>query len=431
MDKIRIIGGVPLEGTIRISGAKNAALPLMCAALLTEKPFTLTNVPYLADIVTMTKLLMQHGVEMSMTDAHARQTMGGITLGRTLVLDASNIFNKTAPYEIVRKMRASVLVLGPLLARFGEARVSLPGGCAIGTRPIDLHLKALEQMGADIELDQGYIVAKAPKGLHGAEIYFNMVSVGATENIVMAATLAQGTTVLRNAACEPEIVDLVQCLRGMGANIHGEGTPTLTIHGVPTLGSVFHHVMADRIEAGSFLACVALAGGDVTLTHAPVDAMLPVLEKAREAGVVLHTPNHQTLRITSQGKLEPVDIITQPHPAFPTDMQAQFMAMMLLTSGTSTITETIFENRFMHVPELMRMGANIQLKDRLAIVKGVPKLNGAEVMATDLRASISLAIAALATPEETVIHRIYHLDRGYENLEAKLSACGADIVRMK
>ncbi|TAE84303.1 MAG: UDP-N-acetylglucosamine 1-carboxyvinyltransferase, partial [Alphaproteobacteria bacterium] len=243
MDKIRIIGGVPLEGTIRISGAKNAALPLMCAALLTEKPFTLTNVPYLADIVTMTKLLMQHGVEMSMTDAHARQTMGGITLGRTLVLDASNIFNKTAPYEIVRKMRASVLVLGPLLARFGEARVSLPGGCAIGTRPIDLHLKALEQMGADIELDQGYIVAKAPKGLHGAEIYFNMVSVGATENIVMAATLAQGTTVLRNAACEPEIVDLVQCLRGMGANIHGEGTPTLTIHGVPTLGSVFHHVM--------------------------------------------------------------------------------------------------------------------------------------------------------------------------------------------
>ncbi|TAE34797.1 MAG: UDP-N-acetylglucosamine 1-carboxyvinyltransferase [Alphaproteobacteria bacterium] len=431
MDKIRIIGGVPLEGTIRISGAKNAALPLMCAALLTDKPFTLTNVPYLADIVTMTKLLMQHGVEMSMTDAHARQTMGGITLGRTLVLDASNIFNKTAPYEIVRKMRASVLVLGPLLARFGEARVSLPGGCAIGTRPIDLHLKALEQMGADIELDQGYIVAKAPKGLHGAEIYFNMVSVGATENIVMAATLAQGTTVLRNAACEPEIVDLVQCLRGMGANIHGEGTPTLTIHGVPTLGSVFHHVMADRIEAGSFLACVALAGGDVTLTHAPVDAMLPVLEKAREAGVVLHTPNHQTLRITSQGKLEPVDIITQPHPAFPTDMQAQFMAMMLLTSGTSTITETIFENRFMHVPELMRMGANIQLKDRLAIVKGVPKLNGAEVMATDLRASISLAIAALATPEETVIHRIYHLDRGYENLEAKLSACGADIVRMK
>jgi UDP-N-acetylglucosamine 1-carboxyvinyltransferase len=431
VDKIRIYGGKPLQGSIRISGAKNAALPLMCACLLTDEPLTLTNMPYLADIVTMTKLLMQHGVEVSMTDAHEMQALGDVTLGRTIILNASDIFNKTAPYEIVRKMRASVLVLGPLLARFGEARVSLPGGCAIGSRPIDLHLKALEAMGADIELDQGYVVAKAPDGLKGAEIYFDTVSVGATENILMAASLADGKTILQNAAREPEIVDLAECLRAMGAEISGEGTATIEIIGKSHLHSAFHKVMSDRIEAGSFLAGVALAGGELHLTHAPVNAMKPVLEKAKETGVSVTIRSEDHLVIASNGRLKAVDIITQPHPAFPTDMQAQFMAMMLLAEGTATITETIFENRFMHVPELLRMGANITLKDRSAIVKGVKRLNGANVMATDLRASISLAIAALATAEETVIHRIYHLDRGYENLEAKLSACGADIARVK
>ncbi len=431
MDKIRIIGGKPLNGEIRVSGAKNAALPLMCAALLTEEKLTLSNMPYLADIVTMANLLMQHGVDFSMTDAHEMQQFGDITLGRTIILDGGNITSFTAPYEIVRKMRASVLVLGPLLARFGEARVSLPGGCAIGTRPIDLHLKALEQMGAEIELEQGYIVAHAPKGLQGADIVFDKVSVGATENIMMAASLAHGTTRLYNAACEPEIVDLAKCLNAMGADVQGEGTSTMVINGKPKLHGAFHSVMADRIEAGTFVACVSLAGGDVLLKAAPIAAMKPMLELCQQAGVTFTQNNASELRVVSNGRLRSVDVTTAPHPAFPTDMQAQLMAMMTLANGTSIITETIFENRFMHVPELLRMGADISLKGQSAIIKGVEKLHGANVMATDLRASVSLAIAALATPEETVIHRIYHLDRGYEYLEAKLSACGANIVRVK
>jgi UDP-N-acetylglucosamine 1-carboxyvinyltransferase len=431
MDKIRIIGGKPLHGSIRISGAKNAALPLMCASLLSAEPLTLTNMPYLADIVTMARLLMQHGVDLSMSDDHQIEALGEIPLGRTVVLNAANIFNRTAPYEIVRQMRASVLVLGPLLARFGEARVSLPGGCAIGTRPVDLHLKALEQMGANIELDQGYVVATAPDGLKGAEITFDKVSVGATENILMAASLANGTTVLHNAAREPEVCDLAHCLQGMGAQIEGIGTSTLTIHGKAALHGAFHPVISDRIEAGTFLACVAVAGGELTLKAAPIEALHPVIDKCREAGVSITQPDAESLLIRSNGTLTPTDIITQPHPGFPTDMQAQFMAMMLAANGTSTITETIFENRFMHVPELMRMGADITIIDRAAIVKGGKPLHGANVMATDLRASVSLVIAALTTKEETLLHRIYHLDRGYEHLEAKLSSCGVDIHRMK
>ncbi len=437
MDKIRIIGGKPLNGEIRISGAKNAALPLMCAALLTEETLTLSNMPYLADIVTMSQLLMQHGINFNMTDAHEMQQFGDITLGRTVMLDGGNITSFTAPYEIVRKMRASVLVLGPLLARFGEARVSLPGGCAIGTRPIDLHLSALEQMGAEIELEQGYIVATAPKGLRGADIIFDKVSVGATENIMMAASLAHGTTRLYNAACEPEIVDLAKCLNAMGADISGEGTSTIIINGKPKLHAAFHSVMADRIEAGTFVACVALAGGEILLKAAPIEAMKPMIEICQKAGVIFTEHKAGELRVRSNRKLQAVDITTAPHPAFPTDMQAQLMAMMTMAiganggHGTSIITETIFENRFMHVPELLRMGADISLKGQSAIIKGVERLHGANVMATDLRASVSLAIAALATPEETVIHRIYHLDRGYEYLEAKLSACGADIMRVK
>ncbi len=429
MDKIAITGGTPLEGTIRISGAKNAALPLMCAALLTDKPFTLSNVPYLADIITMTQLLNQHGVQISMSDAHRELSQGLPAQGRTLVMDASNIPNKTAPYEIVRKMRASVLVLAPLLARFGEAHVSLPGGCAIGTRPIDLHLKALEQMGATIELEQGYVVARAPNGLKGAEIHFDKVSVGATENILMAASLADGTTTLHNAALEPEITDLGKCLQSMGAEISGLGTATITIIGKERLNGTFHPVMTDRIEAGTFLACVGMTSGKLTLRGAPVEALSPVIEKGREAGLNV-TIRDAELTVESDGNLAPVDIITQPHPGFPTDMQAQFMAMMLKADGGSSFTETIFENRFMHVPELLRMGADIRISGRAAIVKGVKRLNGADVMATDLRASVSLVIAALATSEDTTIHRIYHLDRGYEHLEAKLAACGAKIERV-
>lgn len=430
MDKIRITGGRPLEGEIRISGAKNASLPLMCASLLTAEKFSLTNIPYLADIVTMSKLIMEHGVDISMTDAHDKLELGQMIAGRTLVFQANNVTNLTAHYDIVRKMRASVLVLGPLLARFGEAKVSLPGGCAIGSRPIDLHLKAFEQMGAQIDLEQGYILAKAPDGLKGAEIHFDKVSVGATENVLMAACLAEGTTTLYNAAREPEVVDLAECLISMGAKIRGIGTATVEIDGQKSLGGTHYSVISDRIEAGTFLSCAAMAGGDITLKSAPVEAMGSVLEKYRETGVEITTKG-DSIRLQSNGKLSPVDVVTQPHPGFPTDMQAQIMAMMTMTEGASTITETIFENRFMHVPELIRMGANIQIQDRSAIVRGVEKLNGAHVMATDLRASVSLLIAALATEEETIVQRIYHLDRGYENLEAKMAQCGVDIERIQ
>lgn len=446
MDKIRIIGGTPLYGSIRISGAKNAALPLMCASLLTKGTLSLSNIPYLADIVTMARLLMQHGVHISMNDVNERQQQfSGMTLGRTLDMNAGNITNRTAPYEIVRKMRASVLVLGPLLARFGEAHVSLPGGCAIGTRPIDLHLKALEQMGADITLDHGYVTATAPDGLKGADIYFDKVSVGATENVLMAATLAHGTTTLHNAAQEPEISDLAHCLVAMGAEIDGIGTANLTIRGKSELHGAQYSVIPDRIEAGTYLAAAAVTGGELRLQEAPLQALRPVLDKMRDCGLAVSerlpdadsaaggvSVSEQTgeLFVQANGKLKPVDIITQPHPGFPTDMQAQFMAMMALAEGSTTITETIFENRFMHVPELVRMGADITIAGRTATIKGVSALHGADVMATDLRASVSLVIAALSTPEETTLHRIYHLDRGYENLESKLARCQANIQRV-
>ncbi len=427
MDKIRIIGGTPLVGTIPISGAKNAALPLMAASLLTDDALTLFNLPYLADIVTMANLLAQHGVSLSM---HGDGQGNGYGNGRGVSLDASNIHNLTAPYEVVRTMRASVLVLGPLLARFGAARVSLPGGCAIGTRPIDLHLKALEQMGAEIELLDGYINAKVASRLHGADIQFEKVSVGATENILMSACLADGETILRNAAREPEVCDLAYCLQAMGAQIEGIGTNELRIQGVDRLHGCDYSVIADRIEAGSFAAAAAITGGDVELLGVRAELLHSVIEKFNEAGISV-TSTERGIRVKRTGdRIQGIDIMTQPYPGFPTDMQAQMMAMLTLAEGASMVTETIFENRYMHVPELTRMGAKIIVHGSSAMIRGVPSLRGAEVMATDLRASVSLVIAALAAEGETVIHRVYHLDRGYERLEEKLAACGANIERI-
>ncbi len=423
MDKIRIIGGVPLKGTIAISGAKNAALPLMCASLLTEGTLALSNVPYLADITTMAGLLAQHGVALHMNTESKKS-------GRMLSLSAARVDNFTAPYDLVRTMRASVLVLGPLLARFGQAKVSLPGGCAIGTRPIDLHLKALERMGATIELTDGYIHAKVSGRLKGAAIEFEKVSVGATENILMAAALAQGTTILKNAASEPEVGDLAECLVKMGAKIEGIGTPELTIEGVENLHGAEHKVIADRIETGSFMAAAAITGGDVELTGARADLMQAVIDTLQKIGVeISETKNGLRVRC-ERGNLRATDITTAPYPSFPTDMQAQIMALLTLAQGTSAIAETIFENRFMHAPELCRMGADIAVEGAHATVRGVKSLKGAEVMATDLRASVSLVIAALAAEGETLIHRVYHLDRGYERLEEKLLACGAKIERV-
>jgi len=429
MDKIRIIGGKRLVGTIPISGAKNAALPLMAAALLTDEKLTLSNMPYLADIITMANLLAQHGVSLSM-DGDGKRSTHGMGFGRVLSLDASNIHNLTAPYEVVRTMRASVLVLGPLLARFGAAKVSLPGGCAIGTRPIDLHLKALELMGAEIDLRDGYIHAKIAGRLQGAQIRFEKVSVGATENILMAASIAEGKTVLYNAAREPEVCDLAHCLQAMGAQIEGIGTDTITITGVERLHGCNYSVIADRIEAGSFAAAAAITGGDVELLGARADMLQSVIEKFEEAGVAI-TETPRGLRVKCLGdRIGGIDIMTQPYPGFPTDMQAQMMALLSVSKGASMITETIFENRYMHVPELMRMGANIVLHGSSALIRGVAELHGAEVMATDLRASVSLVIAALAAKGETLIHRVYHLDRGYERLEEKLAGCGANIERI-
>jgi UDP-N-acetylglucosamine 1-carboxyvinyltransferase len=423
VDKIRIIGGAPLIGSIPISGAKNAALPLMAASLLTDDKLTLFNLPYLADIVTMANLLAQHGVSLSMLG-------DGPSNNRGVTLDASNINNLTAPYEVVRTMRASVLVLGPLLARFGAARVSLPGGCAIGTRPIDLHLKALEQMGAEIELLDGYINAKVPNRLQGADIQFGIVSVGATENIMMAACLAEGETILRNAAREPEVCDLAYCLQAMGAKIEGIGTGEIRIQGVDSLHGCDYTVIADRIEAGSFAAAAAITGGDVELLGVRAELLHSVTEKFNEAGISI-TATERGLRVKRNGdRIQGIDIMTQPYPGFPTDMQAQMMAMLSLADGASMVTETIFENRYMHVPELIRMGAKIVVHGSSAMIRGVSQLRGAEVMATDLRASVSLVIAALAAEGETMIHRVYHLDRGYERLEEKLAACGANIERI-
>ncbi len=415
MDSIRITGGVPLTGTIAISGAKNAALPLMACGLLTDERLTLTNVAKLADLATMADLLAQHGIAV---EPNGRSTSLG---GR--------ITNTEAPYDIVRKMRASILVLGPLLARVGEARVSLPGGCAIGTRPVDLHLKGLEAMGAKISLDGGYIDASAPHGLKGADFVFPFVSVGATENLLMAASLADGITTLKNAAREPEITDLATCLTAMGAKIEGIGTDTLVVEGLKSLHGATHAILPDRIETGTYACAAAITGGDIFLENARASDLGAVLTSLREAGVVI-TEAENGFRVTRANGLHGVDVMTEPFPGFPTDMQAQFMALMAVAQGASMITETIFENRFMHVPELNRMGAKVNVHGSSAIIRGVPKLSGAPVMATDLRASFSLVLAALAAEGETTIARVYHLDRGYESVEQKLAGCGARIERV-
>ena len=416
MDRIRIVGGRPLKGSIPISGAKNAALPLMAACLLSDKPLTLTNLPALADIKTLTQLLEQHGVKVTQGD-------------HTITMHAAEIPNTVAPYDIVRRMRASVLVLGPLLARFGNAVVSMPGGCAIGTRPIDLHLGALEKMGAKIHIGRGYIHAEAPKGLKAAHIKFDKVSVGATENVLMAAALAKGETVIENAAREPEVSDLAKCLVAMGAKIEGIGTYKLVVKGVGRLEGATHKVVADRIEAGTYAMAAAVTHGDLTLEGAEAGHLASLSEVLRKTGSeVEETP--AGVRVRANGKISGADVITEPFPGFPTDLQAQYMALMSVSDGAAMITETIFENRYMHVPELARMGANITIHGTSALVRGVEKLFGAEVMATDLRASSSLVLAGLAAEGETVINRVYHLDRGYENLEKKLAACGAEIERL-
>jgi UDP-N-acetylglucosamine 1-carboxyvinyltransferase len=425
MDRIRIRGGKPLSGTIPIGGAKNAALPLMTAALLCEEPLTLRHVPVLADITTLSHLLVQHGAAVTMVGARTPHEHG-----HALKIDARNIISTTAPYDLVRRMRASVLVLGPLLARCGEARVSLPGGCAIGTRPVDLHIKGLEALGAKIELKQGYMDAKAPQGLRGAQFIFPKVSVGATENLLMAASLAEGETVLINAAREPEIVDLAVCLNAMGAKIAGAGSDRITVTGVKKLHGAEHSVVPDRIETGTYLMAAAITGGNVELAGARYDLVAAVAKTLDGAGVeVTETDRGISVR-RRNGELKGVDVMTEPFPGFPTDLQAQMMALMSKADGAAMITETIFENRFMHVPELCRMGANINVHGASAMVRGVPHLTGAEVMATDLRASVSLVLAGLAAEGETIVNRIYHLDRGYERLEEKLAACGAEIERL-
>jgi len=418
MDSIRIVGGRPLHGEIPIGGAKNAALPLMAAGLLTEERLLLTRVPRLADIETMGQLLAQHGIAVERTGND----------GRSLSLGGP-ITNTEAPYDIVRKMRASILVLGPLLARMGEARVSLPGGCAIGTRPVDLHLKGLEQMGAIIELDAGYVVARVNGRLHGATIIFPMVSVGATENLLMAASLAEGQTVLRNAAREPEIIDLCHCLVAMGARISGIGTGEIVVEGVHRLRAATHAIIPDRIETGTYACAVAIAGGEVVLRDARIDHLGAVSRVMEEAGILV-TEVPEGVSVRRLNGLHGADVMTEPYPGFPTDMQAQFMALMAVAEGASMITESIFENRFMHVSELTRMGARVNVHGASAIVRGVPALTGAPVMATDLRASSSLILAGLAAKGETVVSRVYHLDRGYEDVEGKLSAVGAKIERI-
>ena len=421
MDRIRIRGGKSLKGEIRISGAKNAALPLMCTALLSDAEVRLDRVPDLADITTMTNLLAQHGVEVT-TKLSGKE--------RSIILSGANITDTTAPYDLVRKMRASVLVLGPLVARHGQARVSLPGGCAIGTRPVDLHIKGLQQLGAEIELQEGYIVARAPKGLTGAEVNFPKVSVGATENLLMAASLAKGETHLINAAREPEITDLAKCLIGMGAKIEGLGTDHLKIQGVDSLHGTKHPVVADRIEAGTYAMAAAVTNGDVELVGAQHDLIASVIATLTQAGVQI-TETPRGLRVKrANGDLTGVDVMTEPFPGFPTDLQAQMMALMTTAQGASMITETIFENRFMHVPELTRMGASINVHGASAMVRGVKRLTGAPVMATDLRASVSLVLAGLVAEGDTILNRVYHLDRGYERLTHKLSACGAEIERL-
>lgn len=417
MDRIEVTGGEPLNGVIEIGGAKNAALALMAAGLLTNQRLVLSNVPKLADIRTMTKLLAQHGLVVEETGERELSIGGDIT-------------NTVAPYEIVSQMRASVLVLGPLVARVGEAKVSLPGGCAIGTRPVDFHLNGLKQLGAIIELDAGYIRAYAPDGLKGAEILLPFPSVGATENLMMAAVLAQGRTIISNAAHEPEIVDLAECINAMGGAVSGAGSDRIVIDGVASLHGARHLIVPDRIEAGTYACAAAITNGDLFLAGARAEHLTALLKVLAEAGVEsIVEPNG--IRVRSTGKLTGVDAKTEPYPGFPTDMQAQLMAVMAVAEGASMLTETIFENRFMHVPELARMGARIVVHGASAIVRGVPQLSGAPVMATDLRASSSLILAALAAKGPSLISRVYHLDRGYEAVERKLSNCGAKIARLK
>ena len=421
MDKLLIRGGRSLAGEVLVSGAKNAALPELCATLLTAEPVVLRNVPRLQDVSTMLTLIRNMGVQVD------QQADG------TVRVDASTLNTPEAPYELVKTMRASVLALGPLLARFGEATVSLPGGCAIGSRPVDQHLKGLAAMGAEIVVEHGYMIAKLPKGrtrLHGARITTDMVTVTGTENFLMAAALADGETILENAAQEPEIPDLAEMLISMGARIEGHGTRRIRIHGVEALHGCTHQVVADRIEAGTFLCAVAAAGGDVVLKHGRMDHLEAVIEKLTDAGAKV-TAVDGGIRVQSHGRLKAQNFRTTEYPGFPTDMQAQFMALNAISHGASMVTETIFENRFMHVNELVRLGANIQIDGKVAVVEGVEKLSGATVMATDLRASASLVITGLVADGETVVDRIYHLDRGYDQMEAKLRGIGADLERLK
>lgn len=417
MDKLAIQGGVPLEGEVRISGAKNAALPLMCAALLTKEPLRLRNVPHLRDVSTMLRLLGEMGVDVTMDECQG------------VILNAASLREPVASYELVKTMRASILVLGPLLARYGRARVSLPGGCAIGQRPVDQHVRGLQAMGASIQVERGYINATAPR-LKGAHLILDMVTVTGTENLMMAAALAEGRTVLENAAREPEVVDLANCLNAMGAKISGAGTDVITIEGVESLHGAQHRIMPDRIETGTFLVATAATGGAVTLRDADASLLEAVIDKLREAGARVQTSG-DSIRVEMSGRPQSVNVRTAPYPAFPTDMQAQFMALDAIAEGAGVITETIFENRFMHAQELVRLGADIETSGNTAIVRGVPKLEGAKVMATDLRASASLVIAGLVANGETVIDRIYHLDRGYEAIEEKLSRLGARIRRVR
>ncbi|MBY0499024.1 MAG: UDP-N-acetylglucosamine 1-carboxyvinyltransferase [Nitrosomonas sp.] len=415
MQKLIIQGGVPLHGEITISGAKNAALPVLCAALLTEEFIKIKNVPALQDITTMLSLLTQMGINVTATNIPE------------ISLSASTLTHLVAPYEMVKTMRAAILILGPLLARAGEANISLPGGCAIGLRPVDQHIKGLQVMGAEIHIKHGYIHARAKK-LHGARIVFDIITVTGTENLMMAATLAEGTTILENAAREPEVVDLANCLIAMGAKIYGAGTDIITIEGVPSLHGAEHTVMPDRIETGTFLVAATAVGGEILLRETDSHLLDAILDKLTEAGAHIDS-NENWIRLKMHTRPKSINVRTAPYPAFPTDMQAQFMSLNCVASGTAIVTETIFENRLMHVQELIRMNANIEVEGNTAIVHGVPQLDGADVMATDLRASASLVIAGLVAQGETVIDRIYHLDRGYENIEGKLSTLGAQIRR--
>jgi len=427
MDRIRIIGGQRLSGAIPISGAKNATLPLMIASLLTEDTLILDNVPHLADVGQLQRILGNHGVDVMIAGKRPGEDPNN---GRTLHISAKNIVDTTAPYELVSRMRASFWVVAPLVARMGEAKVSMPGGCAIGTRPVDLLIMALDKLGASIEIERGYVVARAKKGLRGGEIVFPKVTVGGTHTALMAAALAHGTTVIENAAREPEIGDVADCLNKMGAKISGAGTSRIVIEGVPKLHGARHSVLPDRIETGTYAFAVAMTGGDVLLQNARPELLQAALDVLAQTGTTV-TPTNEGIRVARNGAgLTPVDVTTAPFPGFPTDLQAQLMALMTRASGTSHITETIFENRFMHVQELARLGANIHLDGQTATIEGVACLKGAPVMATDLRASVSLVIAALAAEGETTVNRVYHLDRGFERLEDKLSACGAAIERI-